>query len=78
VPVFGPGGEVVAAIELAVGNLGREPQQIIAARAIASRSLRDLAGQARPTRLIPRHREPTHLPGAAPTAAAGDKAPWLG
>ena len=47
-PVFGPGGEVVAAIELAVHELGHELQPIMAALAIASRSLsRELAGDAR-------------------------------
>ena len=44
-PVFGPGGEVVAAIELAVGDLGHELQPSMAALSIASRSLsRELAG----------------------------------
>jgi hypothetical protein len=47
-PVFGPGGDVVAAIELAVHELGHELQPIMAALAIASRSLsRELAGDAR-------------------------------
>jgi DNA-binding IclR family transcriptional regulator len=50
-PVFGPGGDVVAAIELAVRDLGRELQPVMAALAIASRSLsRELAGDARSAR----------------------------
>ena len=48
-PVFGPGGDVVAAIELAVRDLGHELQPVMAALSIASRSLsRELAGEARP------------------------------
>ena len=47
-PVFGPGGEVVAAIELAVRDLGRDLQPIMGALAIATRSLsRELTGAAR-------------------------------
>jgi DNA-binding IclR family transcriptional regulator len=38
-PVFGPGGEVAAAIELAVRDLGRELQPVMAALAVACRSL---------------------------------------
>jgi DNA-binding IclR family transcriptional regulator len=50
-PVFGPGGEVVAAIEVAVRDLGKELQPVMAALSIASRSLsRELAGDARPAR----------------------------
>ena len=46
-PVFGPGGEVVASLELAVRDLGHELQPVMAALAIASRSLsRELAGDA--------------------------------
>ena len=46
-PVFGPGGAVVAAIELAVKDLGPELQPVLPALAIASRSLsRELATQA--------------------------------
>jgi DNA-binding IclR family transcriptional regulator len=45
VPVFGTGGEVLAAIELTVPDLGRELQQVMAALSIAARSLsRELAG----------------------------------
>jgi DNA-binding IclR family transcriptional regulator len=45
VPVFGHGGEVVAAIELPVRDLGRDLQQVRAALSIAARSLsRELAG----------------------------------
>jgi DNA-binding IclR family transcriptional regulator len=47
-PVFGPGGDVVAAIEIAVRNLREELQPVMAALAIATRSLsRELAGEAR-------------------------------
>ena len=46
-PVFGPGGEVVAAIELTVSDLGPELKSVLPALAIASRSLsRELATQA--------------------------------
>ena len=49
-PVFGPGGDVVAAIELAVADLGRELQPVMAALSVASRSLsRELATS--PTRI---------------------------
>jgi DNA-binding IclR family transcriptional regulator len=47
-PVFGPGGDVVAAIELAVHELGHELQPIMAALAIASRSLSRELRSARP------------------------------
>jgi SLT domain-containing protein len=54
-PVFGPGGDVVAAIELAVTDLGRELQPVMAALAVASRSLsRELATDARRMRAVPR------------------------
>ncbi|MGI5133126.1 IclR family transcriptional regulator [Pseudonocardia sp. CA-107938] len=44
-PVFGAGGEVVAAIELTVRDLGADLQPVMAALQIASRSLsRELAG----------------------------------
>lgn len=47
-PVFGPGGEVVAAIELAVPDLGHGLPPTMAALSIASRSLsRELATEAR-------------------------------
>jgi DNA-binding IclR family transcriptional regulator len=47
-PVFGPGGEVLAAIELAVRDLGQGLQPIMSALAISSRSLsRELASEAR-------------------------------
>jgi DNA-binding IclR family transcriptional regulator len=47
-PVFGSGGEVIAAIELAVHDLGQGLQPTMAALSIASRSLsRELAGEAR-------------------------------
>ena len=45
VPVFGPGGELVAALELTVPDLGRELQPVMAALSIAARSLsRELSG----------------------------------
>ena len=47
VPVFGPGGDVVAAMELTVRDLGREFTQVMAPLSIAARSLsRELAGAA--------------------------------
>ena len=50
-PVFGPGCDVVAAIELAVSDLGPELKQVLPALAIASRSLsRELATQTTPER----------------------------
>ena len=54
-PVFGPGGDVVAAIEVAVADLGHELPPIMAALAIASRSLsRELAaGEARLASALP-------------------------
>ena len=46
-PVFGPGGDVVAAIELAVSDLGNNLQPILGALTIATRSLsRELTGAA--------------------------------
>ena len=49
VPVFGAGGEVLAAIELTVPELGRDLHPAMAALSIAARSLsRELAGGARP------------------------------
>ena len=51
-PIFGPGGEVVAAIELAVKDLGQDLQPVLGPLAIASRSLsRELTGG---TQLQPR------------------------
>jgi DNA-binding IclR family transcriptional regulator len=50
-PVFGPGGDVVAAIELMVSDLGPELQSVLPTLAIASRSLsRELFTQAPPDR----------------------------
>lgn len=44
-PVFGPGGQVVAAIEIAVKDLHQQMQSVVGTLAIASRSLtRELAG----------------------------------
>ena len=58
VPVFGPGGEVVAAIELAVRDLGKELQSVMAALYVASRSLSRELGQSRPSH----HRSHAVLP----------------
>ncbi len=59
-PVFGCGGEVVAALELAVQDLGRELQPVMAALYIASRSLsRELAGEARPAGTAGPYRTPS-------------------
>ena len=47
-PIFGPGGELVAAIELATADLSHELQPMMATLSIASRSLsRELATEAR-------------------------------
>ena len=52
-PVFGPGGDVVGAIELAVTDLGRELQSVMAALSVASRSLsRELASDLRRVRAV--------------------------
>lgn len=54
-PVFGAGGDVVAAIELAVADLGPKLQPLVAALSIAARSLsRELVGGAGP-RSVPPH-----------------------
>jgi DNA-binding IclR family transcriptional regulator len=61
VPVFGHGGEVVAAIELTVRDLGKELQQVKSALAIAARSLsRELTGGAacEPGPRVPAPRRP--------------------
>ena len=53
-PVFGPGGDVVAAIELTVHDLGRELTQVTAALAVAARGLsRELATTGRHMRAVP-------------------------
>jgi hypothetical protein len=50
VPVFGPGGELVASIELTVRDLSKELQAVRAALVIASHSLSpELSGDARPS-----------------------------
>ena len=60
VPVFGPGGDVVAAIELAVADLGRDLQPVTAALSVASRSLsRELATE--PRRRMSAVPSPTHV-----------------
>lgn len=62
-PVFGPGGEVVAAIELAVRDLERDHRSVIAALTIATRSLsRELASDVR--------HEPIELAGAESSTLA--------
>jgi DNA-binding IclR family transcriptional regulator len=50
-PVFGPGGDIVAALELSVRELGRKLHPLVGALSIAARSLsRELSGGgARPT-----------------------------
>ena len=60
VPVFGPGGEVVAAIELAVQDLSRELQPVMAALYVASRSLSRELGEA----WLPHQAEPRRVPHA--------------
>ena len=72
-PVFGPGGDVVAAIELAVHDLAKDLQPVMAALAIASRSLsRELAGDARTVRHNRSTAERTwrSAPSTAPLRAA--------
>jgi DNA-binding IclR family transcriptional regulator len=55
-PVFGPGGGVVAAIEIAVRDLHKEMHGVVGTLAIATRSLtRELAGDAR---LLPEQTRP--------------------
>jgi len=71
-PVFGPGGDVVAAIELAVADLGRELQPVMAALSVASRSLsRELATSPPRIRSVPpRSLAPAAtLPGRPPAEA---------
>jgi DNA-binding IclR family transcriptional regulator len=63
-PIFGPGGEVVAAIELVLGDLGTDLRPVMGPLAIASRSLsRELTGAARHQSLPEQA-----LAAAAPTA----------
>jgi len=63
-PVFGPGGDVVAAIELTLDDLGQEMQSVLPALSVASRSLsRELAGQT-----------PAHPATEPPTATPHDPA----
>jgi hypothetical protein len=48
VPVFGPGGNAAAALELTVRDLGASLQSMLAVLTIAARSLtRELAGEPR-------------------------------
>ncbi|HEX5810769.1 MAG TPA: IclR family transcriptional regulator C-terminal domain-containing protein, partial [Pseudonocardia sp.] len=49
VPVFGPGGHVVAAVELSVPDLGAALHSVLAGLTLAARSLsRELAGLTEP------------------------------
>ena len=67
-PVFGPGGDVLAAIELTVRDLGTTLQPVLTALTIAARSLtRELATQPRQGRTG----EPIHRPDPVLVAAAG-------
>jgi hypothetical protein len=76
VPVFGPGGELVASIELTVRDLSKELQAVRAALVIASHSLsRELSGDARPSgparsdRATPRAAELTERPAPQPSGS---------
>ncbi len=70
-PVFGPGGEVVAAIELAVRDLHQQMQSVIGTLAIATRSLtRELAGDAHPIAGGPVHQPMHRRPEPAEVGAA--------
>jgi len=53
VPVFGPGGDVVAAIELTVPDVGKELPPVMAALSIAARSLSREMGTGRPADVTP-------------------------
>jgi hypothetical protein len=69
-PVFGPGGEVVAAIELTVRNLGPDLRPAVAALSIATRSLsRETASDGSAARR-PIDRDEPHQ--AAPPLAGAD------
>ena len=68
-PVFGPGGDVVAAIELTVPDLGRELQPVMAALSIAARSLsRELAADARRIRAVAPPHPAVPVPAQRPPA----------
>jgi DNA-binding IclR family transcriptional regulator len=76
VPVFGPGGELVASIELTVRDLSKELQAVRAVLVIASHSLsRELSGDARPSgparsdRATPRAAELTERPAPQPSGS---------
>jgi DNA-binding IclR family transcriptional regulator len=67
-PVFGPGGDVLAAIELTTRDLGTTLQPVLAALTIAARSLsRELATPPRQAHTD----EPIHTPDPVLVAAAG-------
>ena len=73
VPIFGPGGEVIAAMELATGDLGHDLRSTMATLSIASRSLsRELTCGARPTLTyrIPHPRTAQSSAGRATTPVA--------
>lgn len=58
-PVFGPGGDAVAAIELSVTGFGRDLQPAMAALSVASRSLsRELTTTPRPVHVDPPEPQP--------------------
>ena len=58
-PVFGPGGEVIAAIEVTVRDLAHDLQPVLAPLSIATRSLsRELAGGSSSRRSAGRYRIP--------------------
>ena len=66
-PVFGPGGHVVAAVELSVPDLGAGLHSVLAGLTLAARSLsRELAGPAEDAPPA----EPTH-PAEPAAVAAG-------
>ena len=68
IPVFGPGGDVLAAIELTVRDLSTTLQPVLVALTIATRSLsRELIGQPRQSRIG----EPIHASHRLLVAAAG-------
>ena len=75
-PVFGPGGDVIAAIELTVRDLAHDLQPVLAPLSIATRSLsRELAGGAPPA--TPAYRIPhPRMATPGPVDAGRPGAPW--